>query len=80
MPNINMPATTAIACLSGNNYMKALNAGANVVMLNVMDNKYRKLYELYPYKERSNETADSELNRLKIDLQSQGQVIDIDER
>ena len=53
LPDINIPATTAMETLAPNGRMKALNSGANVVMLNVMTNNFNKFYELYPNKDRA---------------------------
>lgn len=50
MPDINIPATTAMESLHPEGRIKALQAGANVVMPNVNNSEYMKLYELYPHK------------------------------
>ncbi len=50
MPDINIPATTAMESLHPQGRIKALQAGANVVMPNVNSGEYMKLYELYPHK------------------------------
>jgi len=50
MPDINIPATTAMESLHPQGRIKALCAGANVVMPNITEGEYRKLYELYPGK------------------------------
>ncbi|MCT8976388.1 [FeFe] hydrogenase H-cluster radical SAM maturase HydE [Clostridium sp. CX1] len=50
MPDINIPATTAMETLNKNGRMIALQSGANVVMPNVTEGDYRKLYALYPGK------------------------------
>lgn len=50
MPDINIPATTAMESLHPDGRIKALQAGANVVMPNVNNSEYMKLYELYPHK------------------------------
>ncbi|MGI1691825.1 [FeFe] hydrogenase H-cluster radical SAM maturase HydE [Thermoanaerobacter uzonensis] len=50
MPDINIPATTAMETLNPNGRMIALRCGANVVMPNVTEGEYRKLYALYPGK------------------------------
>lgn len=51
LPDINIPATTAMESLAPNGRIQALKAGANVVMPNVNEGEYRKLYELYPNKD-----------------------------
>lgn len=50
LPDINIPATTAMETLNPNGRVIALQSGANVVMPNVTTGEYRKLYELYPGK------------------------------
>ena len=50
MPDINIPATTAMESLHPEGRIMALQGGANVIMPNVTDSEYRKLYELYPGK------------------------------
>lgn len=50
LPDINIPATTAMESLAPNGRVKALESGANVVMPNVTEGEYRKLYALYPGK------------------------------
>ncbi len=50
MPDINIPATTAMETLNENGRIIALQSGANVVMPNVTEGEYRKLYALYPGK------------------------------
>lgn len=56
LPDINIPATTAMESLVPNGRILALKAGANVVMPNVTDREYCKLYELYPNKICMNDT------------------------
>lgn len=50
LPDINIPATTAMESLNPNGRVIALQSGANVVMPNVTEGEYRKLYALYPGK------------------------------
>ncbi len=50
MPDVNIPATTAMEALNKNGRLIALQSGANVVMPNVTEGEYRKLYALYPGK------------------------------
>ncbi|MDR1122771.1 MAG: [FeFe] hydrogenase H-cluster radical SAM maturase HydE [Endomicrobium sp.] len=50
MPNINIPATTAMDVLNSNGRLIALQCGANVVMPNATETTYRKYYEIYPGK------------------------------
>ena len=50
LKDINIPATTAIESLHPNGRILALKCGANVIMPNITNNEYRKLYILYPGK------------------------------
>lgn len=56
MPDINIPATTAMESLHPKGRIMALQCGANVVMPNVTNGEYRRLYELYPGKACVDET------------------------
>src|SRR5574344_1297115 len=50
LPDINIPATTAMETLNNNGRILALQSGATVVMPNVTEGDYRKFYALYPGK------------------------------
>ncbi|KLU59735.1 biotin synthase [Peptococcaceae bacterium CEB3] len=50
VPHINIPATTAMETLHRDGRAIALQSGANVVMPNITEGEYRKLYALYPGK------------------------------
>ncbi|AKA71598.1 [FeFe] hydrogenase H-cluster radical SAM maturase HydE [Clostridium scatologenes] len=50
MPDTNIPATTAMETINKNGRIIALQSGANVVMPNVTEGEYRRLYALYPGK------------------------------
>ncbi len=50
LPDINIPATTAMETLNPNGRIIALQSGANVVMPNVTFKEYRAKYEIYPNK------------------------------
>ena len=50
MPDINIPATTAMETLHPDGRVFALRRGANVVMPNVTEGDYRRMYALYPGK------------------------------
>jgi biotin synthase len=58
LPDINIPATTAMETLNPNGRIIALQSGANVVMINVTTTEYRKKYEIYPNKICVNDSAD----------------------
>jgi len=50
MPDINMPATTALGVKDSDGYKKGLSCGANVIMPNMGRSEYKKLYAIYPGK------------------------------
>jgi biotin synthase len=50
LPDVNIPATTAMETLNPDGRIIALQSGANVVMPNVTEGDYRRKYELYPGK------------------------------
>ena len=50
LPDINIPATTAMETIEPNGRLRALQAGANVVMPNVTEGTARLNYALYPGK------------------------------
>lgn len=56
LPDANIPATTAMETLNKEGRIIALKSGANVVMPNVTEGDYRKMYELYPGKICVNDT------------------------
>jgi biotin synthase len=64
MPDINIPATTAMETLHPQGRIIALQSGANVVMSNITSANCRKLYELYPNKEKAHETYSGFVNKL----------------
>ena len=50
LPDVNIPATTAMETLAPNGRIKALQSGANVVMPNITEGEERQNYALYPGK------------------------------
>ena len=50
LPDINIPATTAMETLNPEGRIIALKSGANVVMPNITGEKYKKNYKIYPNK------------------------------
>lgn len=50
LPDVNIPATTAMETLNKNGRIIALQSGANVAMPNVTEGDYRQMYALYPGK------------------------------
>ena len=70
LPDINIPATTAMETLAPDGQTKALQAGANVIMPNVTLTQYRRHYELYPGKSTTNYTPDESLKVLRDKITS----------
>lgn len=64
MPDINIPATTAMESLHPNGRIKALQSGANVIMPNISEMDNRLFYELYPGKVG----ADGNISENKLSL------------
>ena len=78
LPDINIPATTAMETLAPSGQIKALQSGANVIMPNITLNQYRKFYELYPGKSSTNISSDDALTELKAKIASIGRSISSD--
>lgn len=75
MPDINIPATTAMESLHPQGRILALKSGANVVMPNVTEGEYRRLYELYPGKICVNDTPAHCRSCIGIKIQMIGRTI-----
>ena len=75
LPDINIPATTAMETLHPNGRIIALQSGANVVMPNVTSTEYRKKYEIYPDKICVNESADKCRGCIEGKIKSIGRTI-----
>lgn len=75
MPDINIPATTAMESLHPQGRVMALQAGANVVMPNVTEGEYRRLYELYPGKICVNDTPAHCRSCIGLKIESIGRTI-----
>lgn len=78
LPDINIPATTAMETLNSNGRLIALQSGANVVMPNVTQGEYRKLYEIYPGKICVNDTPDKCRGCISGKINSIGRTISTD--
>lgn len=72
LPEINIPATTAMETLAPNGQVRALQAGANVIMPNITLENYRQHYQLYPGK---TSTGHSSLDKTKEKVKSIGRTI-----
>ena len=75
MPDINIPATTAMESIRQNGRIIALNSGANVVMPNMTQGEYRKKYEIYPNKICINDSPEKCINCIKSKIESIGRKI-----
>ncbi len=75
MPDINIPATTAMESIRENGRIIALNSGANVVMPNFTESEYRKKYEIYPNKICINDSPKKCMNCIKLKIESIGRKI-----
>lgn len=75
LPDINIPATTAMETLNPNGRIIALQSGANVVMPNVTTTEFRKKYEIYPGKICVNEHPDKCRGCIESKIKSIGRII-----
>ena len=69
LPDINIPATTAMETLHPQGRIMALKAGANVIMPNITFEKCKKNYEIYPNK------VSVDYSKLQTDLKAIGRKI-----
>lgn len=75
LPDINIPATTAMETLNPNGRLLALQSGANVVMQNITTIDYGKKYEIYPDKVQNTENILQNRNNLEQKFKSVGRTI-----
>lgn len=78
LPDINIPATTAMETLVENGRVLALRSGANVVMPNVTDGEFKKNYEIYPGKAGLNNTPEEYKRSITEKILSIGRTISDD--
>ena len=78
MPDINIPATTAMETLNPEGRIIALQSGANVVMPNATEGDYRKKYEIYPGKICINDSPAQCRNCIENKIKSIGRTISKD--
>ena len=78
LPDINIPATTAMETINPNGRIVALNSGANVVMPNVTSLEYRAKYEIYPGKICINENPEQCRGCIEAKIKSIGRTISKD--
>ena len=75
LPDINIPATTAMETLNPNGRIIALQSGANVVMPNVTSIEYRAKYEIYPGKICINDKPEKCRGCIESKIKSIGRTI-----
>ena len=75
LPDINIPATTAMETLNPNGRIIALQSGANVVMPNVTSQEYRAKYEIYPGKICINEQPEQCRECIEAKIKSIGRTV-----
>ena len=75
LPDINIPATTAMETLHPRGRIMALESGANVIMPNVTEGDYRKKYLLYPGKISINFSPTQTLDATSKMIKSIGRTI-----
>lgn len=79
LKDINIAATTALQALHPEGRELGLLAGANVLMPNITDTKYREGYQLYEGKPCLDENADQCIGCLSRRIESIGESIGFDE-
>lgn len=77
LPDINIPATTAMETLHPQGRLMALQCGANVIMPNVTEGDYRKKYLLYPGKIAVNTSATQNYDATVKMIESIGRKVSI---
>lgn len=75
LPDINIPATTAMETINPMGRIIALNSGANVVMPNILDSEYKVKYEIYPNKICLNEHSGKCRNCIESKIKSIGRFV-----
>lgn len=75
MPEINIPATTAMETLAPDGQTRALQSGANVIMPNITMTDYRKFYQLYPGKTTTGYSPDESLDKVVKKIESIGRIV-----
>lgn len=75
LPDINIPATTAMETLAPDGRIIALKSGANVVMPNVTDENCKQKYTIYPGKAGLNNTPEEYKSCITSKIESIGRKI-----
>ncbi len=72
MPDINIAASTALEAIDKNGKVKALLAGANIIMPNLTPNNYREEYFLYENKPLGSGDVQHEIRKMVLKIHSAG--------
>ena len=80
LPDVNIAAATALQALAPNGREQGLMAGANVIMPNLTDPKYRSAYQLYDGKPCLDESATQCRGCLETRITSLGETIGFGQR
>ena len=75
LPDINIPATTAMETANPQGRIIALKSGANVVMPNILTSEYKKRYEIYPNKICINEHSEKCRRCIETKINSIGRKV-----
>ncbi|MEG0741932.1 MAG: [FeFe] hydrogenase H-cluster radical SAM maturase HydE [Clostridia bacterium] len=78
LPDVLLPATTALGTVSADGRERGILAGANVVMPNLSPPEVRKQYTLYDHKRCTGDEAAEHLQRLNAGLQRIGYQISVE--
>ncbi len=77
-PETNIPSTTALATVDpGSGRANGLLRGANVIMPNLTQPKYRVLYQIYPGKAGLHETADITVAKIRTQIEALGRTVGV---
>jgi len=75
-PETNIPSTTALATVDPDSgRANGLLRGANVIMPNLTQPKYRVLYQIYPGKAGLHETADITVAKIRSQIEALGRTV-----
>ena len=78
LPDINIPATTAMETINPQGRIIALHSGANVVMPNVTSMEYRAKYEIYPGKICINDKPENCRKCIESKIKTIGRTVSTD--
>ena len=75
-PLTNLPSTTAVATVdTAHGHQLGLQSGANVIMPNITPERYSALYQIYPNKASSRETAEATHAAVTRRIQAAGRTV-----